>query len=71
MHYPRKAVLIAGYGAGKVPQHQNVFDVLAQAAKHMGASSIQTYCRNPAMQRYYRRWFGGAEQTYTVLEKQL
>ena len=71
VHYPRKTVMVVGYGAGKVPAYRNVSKVLIDAAEHMGASAIRTYCRNPAMQRYYRRWFDGVEPTYTVLEKQL
>ena len=71
VYYPRKTVMVVGYGAGKVPAYRNVAKVLIDAAEHVGASAIRTYCRNPAMQRCYRRWFDGVEPTYTVLEKQL
>ena len=70
MHYPRKTVMIVGFGGGKVPERNHVAEVLIAAAKVGGASSIQTYCKNPAMTLYYRRWFQ-LDPVYTVLEKQL
>ena len=68
--YPQKTTMVVGFGAGKVPERGDVADVLTEFARRAGASSIQTYCRNPAMIRYYRRWFQ-LEPTYTVLEKSL
>ena len=68
--YPRKTVMIVGFGAGKVADHPAFAQVLENFAKHGGASSIQTYCRNPAMVRYYKRFFD-VEPLYAVLEKQL
>lgn len=70
MHYPRKTVMVIGFGAGKVPDRAYVAEVLTAAAKAGGAASIQTYCKNPAMVRYYRRWFH-LDPVYTVLEKSL
>ena len=68
MHYPRKKILLIGFGAGTVPNRKQVADTLLAAAKHLGASAIQTFCKNPAMVRYYRRWFH-LEPLYTLLEK--
>ena len=70
IRYPRKTVMVVGFGAGKVPDRKLVEHTLVAAAAHFGASSIRTFCRNPAMVRYYRRWFG-MQPTYTVLEKEL
>lgn len=69
MHYPRKTVMLVGFGAGKVRDVRAVRDTLEAAARHMDATSIQTYCQNPAMTRYYRRF--GMEPAYTLLEKTL
>lgn len=69
-HYPKKTVMIIGFGAGKVLSRSHVADTLIAAAKHLGATSVQTYCKNPAMARYYRRWFG-LQPLYTVLEMPL
>jgi len=68
--YPRKMVMVAGFGAGHVDNHADVLRTLEAFARQAGASSIQTYCRNPAMVRYYKRFFD-VEPLYAVLEKQL
>ena len=70
IHYPRKTTMLVGFGAGRVPDREHVARTLLAAAKEIGATSIQTFCKNPAMVRYYRRWFG-MTPTYTVLEKSL
>lgn len=70
INYPRKTVLNVSFGGGRVGAREAVGDVLCDFALRGGASSIQTYCKNPAMTRYYRRWFG-LDPIYTVLEKQL
>ena len=70
MYYPRKTVMIVCFGAGKVTDRVKVSETLIKAAKLVGATSIQTYCKNPAMVRYYRRWFD-LKPLYTVLEKTL
>ena len=70
IHYPRKTVMIVGFGAGKVPERGQVAETLRAAARNQGASSIQTCCRNPAMVRYFDRWFG-LKPLYTVLETPL
>jgi hypothetical protein len=70
IRYPRKTVMVVGFGAGKVPDRKHVAATLTAAAKTVGAASIQTYCKNPAMARYYRRWFG-LKPLYTVLETPL
>lgn len=70
MVYPKRTVMLVGFGAGKVPDRDNVAAVLIDFAKRGGAEAIQTYCKDPAMERYYRRWFQ-LTPTYTLLEKQL
>ncbi len=70
IHYPRKVVMIIGFGGGAVPDRERVAETLRAIALHAGATSVQTYCKNPAMVRYYRRWFG-LKPLYTVLEKSL
>lgn len=68
--YPKKTVMVVGFGAGKVPDRHVVETTLINFARSAGATAIQTYCKNPAMVRYYRRWFH-LDPVYTVLEKQL
>lgn len=68
--YPQKTVMVVGFGSGEVKNRHFIGDVLQDFARKCGASSIQTFCRNPAMIRYYRRWFQ-LDPIYTVLEKQL
>lgn len=70
MHYPKKTTMVVGFGGGKVPDRAHVAETLLAAARRVGAASIQTYCKNPAMVRYYRRWFG-LKPIYTVLEMPL
>lgn len=70
LHYPRKTVMLLGFGGGKVTNHELIAATLTSIGKLMNATSVQTYCKNPAMVRYYRRWFQ-LEPVYTVLEKQL
>lgn len=70
VHYPQKTSMVVGFGAGQVPERDDVAGVLTDFAKRGGATSISTYCKNPAMTRYYRRWFG-LTPVYTVLEKPL
>ena len=47
-------VMVAGFGAGHVADHADVLRTLEAFARQAGASSIQTYCRNPAMVRHHR-----------------
>lgn len=69
--YPRKTVLIVGFGAGDMgDSYDDCMEVLAAFARQGGAETIQTYCKNPAMVRYHKKHFG-AEVAYTVLEKTL
>lgn len=68
--YPRKTVMIVGFGAGKVSDRLAFVQTIEDFARNAGASSIQTYCRNPAMVRYYKR-FLDVDPLYAVLEKQL
>jgi hypothetical protein len=68
--YPRSTAMFVGFGGGKVPERGDVAEKLTAFAHKGGAASVRTYCKNPAMTRYYRRWFG-LTPTYTVLEKQL
>ena len=68
--YPRKTVMNVAFGGGSVDDRPGIAETLTDFAKRGGASAIWTYCKNPAMTRYYRRWFG-LEPIYTVLEKQL
>ena len=68
--YPQKTIMVVGFGAGEVCDRAHIGNTLRDFAKAGGASSIQTYCKNPAMIRYYRRWFH-LEPVYTVLETEL
>lgn len=69
--YPRKTVLVVGFGAGEVGKYANeMFMAVADFAKQGGASSIQTFCKNPAMVRLHQRYYA-PKVAYTVLEKQL
>lgn len=69
--FPRKVVMVVGFGSGEMRGcHEVCFSVLEEFARRAGATSIQTYCRNPAMVRYHQHHFG-AEVAYTVLEKKL
>lgn len=69
--YPRKTVLVIGFGAGSLGEHANeVFLTLADFARQGGATAMQTYCKNPAMVRLHQKYYD-AETAYTVLEKQL
>lgn len=69
--YPRKTVLVVGFGAGEVGEHANdIFLTVADFAKQGGASAIQTFCKNPAMVRLHQRYYA-PDVAYTVLEKQL
>ena len=68
--YPKKTVMNIAYGGGRHTDRDNVDATLVAFAKQGGAESIQSHCTNPAMTRYYRRWFKLAP-IYTVLEKQL
>jgi hypothetical protein len=69
--YPRRTNMVVGFGAGKVRDHVFVANTLIEFAKKAGADAIQTYCQNPSMVNYYKRFFDGVEPVYTVLEKQL
>jgi hypothetical protein len=62
--------MVVGFGAGCVRHHSHIAETLRDFAKRGGAAAIQTYCKNPAMVRYYRRWFK-LEPVYTVLETTL
>lgn len=69
--HPRLSAMILCYGAGNTHgKDAEISAVLCDFARRGGASVIRTYCKNPAMQRYYRRWFQ-LDPVYTVLEKQL
>ena len=69
--YPRKTVLVVGFGAGEIGEHANdIFLTVADFAKQGGASAIQTFCKNPAMVRLHQRYYA-PDVAYTVLEKQL
>jgi len=67
--YPRKTVMILGFGAGKIRDLKVVDQVVRDFGRQAGASSIQTYCKNPAMVRYHRRF--NFEPVYAVLETTL
>lgn len=69
--YPRKTVLVIGFGAGTLGEHANeVFLKLADFAKQGGATALQTYCKNPAMVRLHQKYYA-PDVAYTVLEKKL
>lgn len=67
VYYPQKTVMHIGFGGGRVPERRHVAATLKAAARRLGATTIQTWCRNPAMIRYFRRWFG-LKPLYIVLE---
>lgn len=68
--YPQKTVMVAGFGAGSVKNIHHYIEIIGDFARRGGASSIQTYVRDPAMVRYYRRLLN-IEPLYAVLEKTL
>lgn len=69
--YPRKMVMVIGFGAGTLGEHANdVFMKLADFAKQGGATALQTFCKNPAMVRLHQKYYD-PDVAYTVLEKQL
>lgn len=69
--YPRKMILVVGFGAGTVGEHANeLFMTVADFAKKGGATAIQTFCKNPAMVRLHQKYYA-PDVAYTVLEKQL
>lgn len=70
VNYPRKTVMVAGFGSGKVHDFNNVIEVIYGFARRGGASSIQTYVREPSMVRYYKRLLK-IDPLYAVLEKSL
>lgn len=68
LRYPRKTVLLVGFGGGNLAGlHARCTSILQEAARRIGADSIQTYVRSPAMVRYHQKHFG-AEPIYTVME---
>lgn len=68
--YPRLTAMLVGFGAGRVGNRAEIERVLIDFARQYGASSIRTFCKSPAMVRYYRRWFN-LEPTYFLLERKL
>ena len=69
--YPRKTVLVLGFGAGQIGEFANeIFLKVADFARQGGATAIQTFCKNPAMVRLHQRYYA-PDVAYTVLEKQL
>ena len=68
--YPQKTVMVAGFGSGCVEDIHRYIEIMGDFAKRGGASSIQTYVRDPAMVRYYKRLLD-LEPLYAVLEKTL
>lgn len=69
--YPRKTVLVIGFGAGQIGENANeIFLKVAEFAKQGGATAIQTFCKNPAMVRLHQKYYA-PEVAYTVLEKKL
>lgn len=70
IYYPRKTVMVIGFGAGRIRDKKLVAETLRRSATALGAHSVRTYCKNPAMIRYFRRWFG-LTPLYTVLEVSL
>ena len=68
--YPRKTVMLVGFGSGKVRDRKACVEAVEEFARHAGASSLQTYCRHPGMVRYYKR-FLNVDPLYAVLEKPL
>lgn len=70
--YPRKVVLIVGFGAGDhaATHRERIWEVLTDFARRGGATAVQSFVQNPAMVRYHERFFG-AERAYTVMERSL
>ena len=69
--YPRKTVMVVGFGAGEIHDPEEVQRVLEAFARNGGASAIQMYCRKGSMERYFARFFEGVAPAYTVLERKL
>ena len=70
-NYPRKTVMVVGFGSGKVTDRDHMLQTLDTFARTGGASSIRTFCREPSMVRYYQRFFTGVAPIYSVLERPL
>jgi hypothetical protein len=69
--YPRKMILVVGFGAGVIGDQANeIFMTVADFARKGGATAIQTFCKNPAMVRLHQKYYD-PDVAYTVLEKQL
>lgn len=71
--YPKKTVMLVGFGAGRGGvRHFKaiIWPALTEFARKAGASSVQTYCQNPAMARYHERLIG-AQRKYFVMETPL
>lgn len=65
--YPQYRVMIICFGAGKFRHKKEAVEVLRRFALINGAKKVITYCKNPAMLRYYQRHFG-FQKAYDVLE---
>jgi hypothetical protein len=68
--YPQYRVMIICFGAGKFRHKKESVEILRQFALGNGAKKVITYCKNPAMLRYYQRHFG-FQKAYDVLETNL
>lgn len=65
--YPQYRVMILCFGAGKFRHKKEAVELLRQFALANNAKRVITYCKNPAMLRYYQRHFG-FQKAYDVLE---
>lgn len=68
--YPQYRVMIVCFGAGKFRNKKEAVEILHHFASINGAKKVITYCKNPAMLRYYQRHFG-FQKAYDVLETDL
>jgi len=66
--YPRKTVMLVGFGAGEVPEGTDA--ALTDFGRRAGATSMQAYVAKDSMVRYLRHHFGG-ELIYRVIERPL
>lgn len=68
--YPQYRVMIVCFGAGKFKDKEEAVQLLHDFAVINKARKVITYCKNPAMLRYYQRHFG-FKKAYDVLETNL
>lgn len=69
VHYPRKTILLVGFGAGGLgDNHDACWDFVTQVAHKGGATAVQAYVKHPRVAAHLTEKFG-VQPLYTVLER--